>query len=33
MEEKCKNPETRIKNILPEGVRLEDYDDILRRLK
>lgn len=33
MEEKCKNPETKIKNILPDGVKLEDYNDILRRLK
>ena len=32
MEEKCKNPETKIKNILPDGVKLEDYSDILRRL-
>ena len=33
MEEKCKNPETKIKNILPDGVKLEDYSDILRQLK
>jgi predicted methyltransferase len=33
MEEKCKNPETKIKNILPDGVKLKDYSDILRRLK
>lgn len=30
---KYKDLETRIKNILPEGVKLEDYNDILRRLK
>ena len=32
MEEKCKNPETKIKNILLDSVKLEDYNDILRRL-